>query len=297
MSPRNPKEELTTCTKCQNRILRIESWCLNGAVVCEVCAFEPTEQQPSKEMCRRYTWLPCADIQSERCSTCPKTKDRIPENRLRNTRAWAEARTGTLAGAEVIVKAIDELLERRAADEPCAGPVAYLVEFENGESELHPASDGEPAVGEIVTPLYARAAQPPSVPLTYETFWQRVRETGWNPSPDDLRKLLTEAEATLPGVVEGLREKLRVYGGHIPPCSGSPCDCGFKSIWDDLELGTPRLSSESEPKLISTVEMLREVEDTLIELGWHKDRGVLKRVTDCLDEVGRYSTATKGEGR
>lgn len=46
------------------------------------------------------------------------------------------------------------------------------------------------------------------------------------------------------------------------------------------------------PKLISTVEMLREVENTLIDLGWHKDRGVLKRVTDCLDEVGR-NTPTK----
>jgi hypothetical protein len=32
-------------------------------------------------------------------------------------------------------------------------------------------------------------------PLTYETFWERVRETGWNPSPDELRKLLVEAEA------------------------------------------------------------------------------------------------------
>ena len=34
-------------------------------------------------------------------------------------------------------------------------PVAYLVEFESGERELHFAEDGLPAVGETVTPLYA----------------------------------------------------------------------------------------------------------------------------------------------
>lgn len=41
--------------------------------------------------------------------------DRISEERLRNTRNWAAARIGTLSGAEVIVGAIDELLELRAA--------------------------------------------------------------------------------------------------------------------------------------------------------------------------------------
>lgn len=49
--------------------------------------------------------------------------------------------------------------------------------------------------------------------------------------------------------------------------------------------------TESEPKRMSTVQILREVEDTLIEIGWHKDRGVLKRVSDCLDEVGRIPEA------
>ena len=39
--------------------------------------------------------------------------DRMPEDRLRNTRAWAAARVGSLSGAEVIVSAIDELLELR----------------------------------------------------------------------------------------------------------------------------------------------------------------------------------------
>jgi len=33
--------------------------------------------------------------------------------------------------------------------------VAYLVEFENGERELHLAEDGVPSCGETVTPLYA----------------------------------------------------------------------------------------------------------------------------------------------
>lgn len=46
------------------------------------------------------------------------TEDPISEERLRNTRAWAFARLGSLSGAEVIVGAIDELLERREASRP-----------------------------------------------------------------------------------------------------------------------------------------------------------------------------------
>jgi hypothetical protein len=41
----------------------------------------------------------------------------ISEERLRNTLAWATARLRQLSGAEVIVGAITEVLERRAADE------------------------------------------------------------------------------------------------------------------------------------------------------------------------------------
>jgi|SRR6185369_10487192 len=37
----------------------------------------------------------------------------ITEERLRNTRAWAAARVGSLSGADVIVAAIDELLRYR----------------------------------------------------------------------------------------------------------------------------------------------------------------------------------------
>lgn len=40
----------------------------------------------------------------------------VSEERLRNTRAWAAARVGSLSGADVIVGAIDELLERRRVD-------------------------------------------------------------------------------------------------------------------------------------------------------------------------------------
>lgn len=43
----------------------------------------------------------------------------ISDERLRNTRVWAAARPD-MSGSEVIVGAIDELLERRAADEPKA---------------------------------------------------------------------------------------------------------------------------------------------------------------------------------
>lgn len=37
----------------------------------------------------------------------------VSEDRLRNTRAWAAARLDSLSGAEVIVNAIDELLQYR----------------------------------------------------------------------------------------------------------------------------------------------------------------------------------------
>jgi hypothetical protein len=40
--------------------------------------------------------------------------ERVSDERLRNTRAWAQAKVGSLSGAEVIVGAIDELLELRA---------------------------------------------------------------------------------------------------------------------------------------------------------------------------------------
>jgi len=59
----------------------------------------------------------------------------ITEERLRNTRAWAAARVGSLSGADVIVAAIDELLRYReivgyelaeptVTPEPPAGTVA-----------------------------------------------------------------------------------------------------------------------------------------------------------------------------
>jgi len=41
------------------------------------------------------------------------SKEKASEERLRNTRDWAAARLGQLSGAEVIVSAIDELLEMR----------------------------------------------------------------------------------------------------------------------------------------------------------------------------------------
>lgn len=42
--------------------------------------------------------------------------DKISDERLRNTRAWAAAKVGSLSGADVIVGAIDELLEFRSAE-------------------------------------------------------------------------------------------------------------------------------------------------------------------------------------
>ncbi len=57
----------------------------------------------------------------------------ISDDRLRNTRAWAAARVGTLSAAEVIVAACDEALAARSPGEPSAKPdvaraLTYLVE-------------------------------------------------------------------------------------------------------------------------------------------------------------------------
>lgn len=46
-------------------------------------------------------------------NTQAPSKEKVSEERLRNTRAWAAARLGQMSGAEVIVGAIDELLQMR----------------------------------------------------------------------------------------------------------------------------------------------------------------------------------------
>ena len=33
-----------------------------------------------------------------------------------------------------------------------------------------------------------------------------------------------------------LRFAIYRYGGHVPPCSGRPCECGFKAEWDFAQL-------------------------------------------------------------
>jgi hypothetical protein len=118
--------------------------------------------------------------------------------------------------------------------------------------------------------------------------------------------------AELKAFMDGQISKPEDYSGHEPGVSyrdlmkqaerdGVPVEQMVKGLTDKIEaqrrelarLNRERAAQPGDaPKLISTVEMLREVEDTLIDLGWHKDRGVLKRVTDCLDEVGR-NTLTK----
>lgn len=32
--------------------------------------------------------------------------------------------------------------------------------------------------------------------------------------------------------LDDLRDALRVYGGHVPPCVGRPCECGFRGAWE-----------------------------------------------------------------
>lgn len=58
--------------------------------------------------------------------------------------------------------------------------------------------------------------RPPSMtpaeqPLTWETFWQAVRESNWAPSPDDLRKILNKQ------IEQGA-------GPEIPPCTAVTTD-------------------------------------------------------------------------
>lgn len=50
----------------------------------------------------------------------------------------------------------------------------------------------------------------------------RSTDIPWGPAPD-------ETIGNNPAV---LREYLRVYGGHIPPCAGRPCECGFQKAWE-----------------------------------------------------------------
>lgn len=48
----------------------------------------------------------------------------------------------------------------------------------------------------------------------------------------ELQELVTAEEVS--GYVQriaALREALRIYGGHIPPCRGRPCTCGFQDTW------------------------------------------------------------------
>lgn len=36
--------------------------------------------------------------------------------------------------------------------------------------------------------------------------------------------------------VDRLRAALYIYGGHIPPCAGRPCECGFLAEWQHAKL-------------------------------------------------------------
>ena len=75
--------------------------------------------------------------------------------------------------------------------EPAQEPVAWVVEFENGEQELH---FEEPSVGETITPLYTTPPQRPWVELTDEdidNFFKAV----WGPkvTPTDFIRSIEQA--------------------------------------------------------------------------------------------------------
>jgi len=75
--------------------------------------------------------------------------------------------------------------------QPAQEPVAWVVEFENGEQELH---FEEPSVGETITPLYTTPPQRPWVELTDEdidNFFKAV----WGPkvTPTDFIRSIEQA--------------------------------------------------------------------------------------------------------
>lgn len=46
---------------------------------------------------------------------------------------------------------------------------------------------------------------------------------------DTIVKILTDER-------NSARKALSIYGDHISPCPGRPCECGFKQAWDSAKL-------------------------------------------------------------
>lgn len=46
---------------------------------------------------------------------------------------------------------------------------------------------------------------------------------------DTIVKILTDER-------DSARRALSIYGGHVEPCPGRPCECGFKQAWDNAQL-------------------------------------------------------------
>lgn len=68
---------------------------------------------------------------------------------------------------------------------------------------------------------------------------------------------------------------------------GMPCDCRVPdAIAELLRRAEPPSPSQAQ---IDMGEMLLDVESTLTDLGWHKDRGILKRVTEVVDAYVRHA--------
>ena len=90
---------------------------------------------------------------------------RIGEGRLRNTRAWAQARLDSLSGARVIVSAIDELLVLRAyRKEGCVAvqrkDIEHLLEYWNGSENERAMSDALKYILGALEGLLAAAPEP-----------------------------------------------------------------------------------------------------------------------------------------
>lgn len=128
--------------------------------------------------------------------------EQISEERLRNTLAWATARLGQLSGAEVIVGAITELLERRvevekykawaaSCDEPggdCWRPPITAPADCDCLFSLRPIAKDDPYfVDTSGNPILGKGE--PRVILSRYGRWSSLEVmTGWMPLPSPVNR-------------------------------------------------------------------------------------------------------------
>lgn len=86
-------------------------------------------------------------------------------------------------------------------------------------------------------PPNRHTAEPPAAPLTWDTFWQRVRESGWNPTAAELRDQLRTAETKS----ENTEGEVRV-APHVGPGGGASTRCAGETRAPELSVETSALT-------------------------------------------------------